>query len=296
MQNKLFAGFIITFNRPSILKATIQKVFNQTFPPEKLWIIDNSDGKETEEMIETLDQYPIVYYYLGYNAGPAYSAKFGLELAYQEGYEWVFWGDDNDPPLYGEVFEKLFNLIQIEDNVGAVGAVGQYFEKSTGKIKRVPTELLERKKNIDVDFIAGGYCFIINKSVLEKNIFPNQDLFFGFEELDYCLRIKRGGFRLVVNPEVFYEYRKRSNRLVVNNIDYVKKINLNREYYSLRNLLMISDHFGFFKMKILLYFKWSIKSVYGFKYGWSYGKKNFKIIWLAFLHFWKGIKGKTIDL
>ena len=70
-----FGGFIITYNRPELLIQTINSVFQQTFPPELLWIIDNSDNVDTEFRFKNFEDKRVRYFRMGYNAGPAGGAK-----------------------------------------------------------------------------------------------------------------------------------------------------------------------------------------------------------------------------
>ena len=291
-----FGGFIITYNRSEIILQTIHEIFAQSLPPELLWIIDNSDSLETDQAIASTFDSRLKYYRMGYNSGPAGAAVKGLELCGFEGLDWIYWGDDNDPPEEQDCFERLLaNRIE-NPYCGVIGSVGQFFDRNKGVIKRVQTRLLEKKKSISLDYVAGGKNMIISGEVARKGIAPDPNLFFGFEELDFCLKVKRQGYEIVVDCGLFLEARKRSNRLDFERPLYKRKSNLSREYYSLRNLLMISDSLTLNKMKAQLYLKWISKSFYGFRYGISYGVKNFQMIWLAFFHYWKGISGKTIDL
>ena len=47
-----FAGFIMTYERETILVDTIQAIFSQTVTPEKILIIDNSSTYNTKELIK----------------------------------------------------------------------------------------------------------------------------------------------------------------------------------------------------------------------------------------------------
>ncbi|PZX49806.1 GT2 family glycosyltransferase [Algoriphagus ratkowskyi] len=289
-------GFIITYNRPEILKDTIAKVFEQTHPPEILWIIDNSENLRTDHMIASLLDSRIKYHRMGYNAGPAGAAAVGLELCTEDGADWIYWGDDNDPPFRLDCFQRLLAIRDVNPYCGVLGAVGHFFDRKKGVIKRIQTRLLEKKEWIPVDTIAGGMCMIVSKDVVKAKIFPDKDLFFGFEELDFCLKASRKGFALVVDCGLFLESRKESGRLIFARPAYQKKSNLNREYYSLRNLLFISDSLTLNTMKRKLIGKWILKAFYGYRYGLGYGWKNMRLIFLALLHYYGGVKGKTIDL
>lgn len=294
--SKIFAGFIITYNRAEVLKETITKVFVQTLSPEKLWIIDNSEGNETEEMIKLLLTFPLEYVRMGYNAGPAGAAAKGLELVGNEGYEWIYWGDDNDPPFRLDCFERLLKIKDQIPNTGVLGTVGHFFDIKRGLVRRTSNEQLHQDKFLNVDYIAGGMCMLVNGDLARNGVLPNPNLFFGFEELDFCLKVKQQAFEVVVDSGLFLLAREASDRMGFIKPKYNKKDNLSREYYSLRNLLMIADSIGSKMMKFRLFVRWSLKMIYGYRFGFSYGGQNFKMIKMAFRHYLNGKSGKTYDL
>tara|TARA_R110002020_G_scaffold335371_4_gene550539 strand:+ start:105 stop:992 length:888 start_codon:yes stop_codon:yes gene_type:complete len=289
-------AFIITYNRPEVLIQTIDSVFLQSYPPDFLYIVDNSENLETDHAIAGLLDNRIKYFRMGYNAGPAGAAAKGLELCTQDGADWIYWGDDNDPPFRSDCFERLLYIHDAHTFCGVLGAVGHFFDRKKGVIKRIQTRLLEKKDWVEVDSIAGGMCMLVSAEVVKAGVLPDKDLFFGFEELDFCLKVSRKGFALVVDCKLFLEARKETGRLDFERPAYQQKKNLAREYYSLRNLLYISDTLTLNAMKKRLVLKWFAKAFYGYRYGLGYGWKNMKMIFLAFWHYFKGIKGKTISL
>lgn len=289
-------AFIITYHRPQILLDTIKAVFSQTHPPDFIWIIDNSENLETDYAIASLLDSRIRYYRMGYNAGPAGAAAKGLELCSKEDANWIYWGDDNDPPFRSDCFERLLAIRDVNPFCGVLGAVGHFFDRKKGVIKRIQTRLLEKKDWIEVDSIAGNMCMLISGEVAKAGIVPEPSLFFGFEELDFCLKLSRKGYSLIVDTSLFLQAREMWGRIEFERPTYKKKKNLSREYYSLRNLLYISDSLTLKSMKKNLIKKWFFKMFYGFRYGLRYGFSNMKMISLAFLHYSIGVKNKTIDI
>ncbi|SDA96343.1 Glycosyltransferase, GT2 family [Algoriphagus alkaliphilus] len=289
-------AFIITYHRPAILLKTIHSIFSQTNPPEFIWVIDNSSNLETDQAVASLLNPKIRYHYMGFNAGPAGAAAIGLKLCELDGADWIYWGDDNDPPFRSDCFERLLAIRDVNPFCGVLGAVGHFFDRKKGVIKRIQTRLLEKKEWIEVDSIAGGMCMLVSADVTKQGILPDKDLFFGFEELDFCLKVTRKGYSLVVDCKLFLEARKDTGRLQFERPAYQLKKNLSREYYSLRNLLYISDSLTLNTMKMQLILKWTAKAFYGYRYGLSYGWKNMRMIFLAFWHYFREVKGKTIDL
>ncbi|TFV97265.1 glycosyltransferase [Algoriphagus kandeliae] len=291
-----FGGFIITYNRPEILLQTIDKILSQTYPPEILWVIDNSENLETDHAIASLADDRIKYYRMDYNAGPAGAAAKGLALCANENLDWIYWGDDNDPPFCQDYFDQLLRISYDKPFAGILGSVGQFFDRKKGVIKRIQTRLLEKKETLEVDYVAGGMCMLVSGKVAREGISPNPNLFFGFEDLDFCTKVQSKGYKIFVDCKLFLNARRFHDRTNFKRPNYQKKVNLNREYYSLRNLLYISDSLTLASMKKRLIQKWLLKSIYGFRFGLGYGLKNFRLIFLAFYHYKKGIMGKTIKL
>lgn len=280
--DKQFGGFIITYHRPEELLNTIHQVFAQSCPPQKLWIIDNSLDQLTQLAIQDLSDPRLVYYGVGYNAGPAGAAKIGLELLEKEGFDWIYWGDDNDPPPFPDTFERLFLLIQSNKDlkIGQVGVVGQRFDPYRGKTVRLKDKELEESSFVTVDTISGNQSKIINSAVIREGIMPSPDLFFGFEELDFDLKMGRGAYLSLVDSTMFLELRKKYQRVQFERPVYTKKssTSISREYYSTRNLLWILR-----KNRLMLAYGINIgKSIFkmliGFRFGWNYGVLNMNII------------------
>lgn len=173
--------------------------------PDFLWIVDNSEGLETDHAIATLLDSRVRYHRMGYNSGPAGAAAKGLKLCEQEGADWIYWGDDNDPPEFGDTFERLLSIRNEDPFCGVLGAVGHFFDHKKGEIKRIQSRLLKKKTSLSVESIAGGMSMLVHRDVIKAQVFPNADLFFGFEELDFCLKAKRKGFTLTVHSFLNYE-------------------------------------------------------------------------------------------
>jgi glycosyltransferase involved in cell wall biosynthesis len=76
----MYSIFIITRNRSNILKSTIEEIFKQTFPPDSLLIIDNSDDEDTQLMYEQTNDSRLQYHKVGYNSGPAGAAAIGIKI------------------------------------------------------------------------------------------------------------------------------------------------------------------------------------------------------------------------
>ncbi len=293
MKYKL-AGFIITYERHEILTDTLSKIFNQTYPPEKIIVVDNSESTNTQELIIALNNPSIEYFRVGYNAGPAGGAYLGLKKLAEQGYDWIYWGDDDDPPDLMNIFEILIKIGESSTKCGCLGKLGHNFDKLKGEVKRTPDEELYKKGILKVDNIGGNMVKIINGSMVrDYSIYPDPELFFGFEELDFDLRIKSIGYNLYVDRELFLEHRTKHNMLgfkrerKTNNLSW-------RNYYSTRNLIIILKKNNYYLALIIIVFKTFLKMILGFKKGYRVGWFEFKNQGLALLHGLFSVKGLKV--
>jgi GT2 family glycosyltransferase len=271
-------------------------LFSQTVPPEKVLLIDNDEQESGREVVEQLSDFPVAYIAMDYNSGPAGASKKGLEQLASEGYQWIAWIDDDDPPYFPDVFEKLLQLAQTNPKCGCVGVVGQYFDRKKALMKRVPNSLLNGNGILEVDTIAGGMIKLVNSNfVKEQLVLPDASLFFGFEELDYDLQMQKAGYKLLVDKALFLQHRIYHNRLYIEKIAIKKsERQLVRDYYSSRNMLYILKKNRLFRALFYTFLRIAYKCVITFKYGFSQGMVNLKYQSKAILHFIFGSYGKTI--
>jgi GT2 family glycosyltransferase len=284
MSNKRFAAFVVTFNRAEILMDTLHKMFTQTLPPEKVVIVDNGATDETKKKLDEL--YPQVHYVkMGYNAGPAGGDKVGLEILAKEGYHWIFWGDDNDPPPTPDTFEKLVTLGEsYGEKCGQVGMVGCRFNKYTGLMQRIKSEELRKTDYIEVDTVGGGQCKIVNGRSVLKGIITEEKLFFGFEDLDFDLTQQEAGYKILVHSGLYLAARDRWDRHEVPKTVARKKDEsiLWRDYYSIRNALFIMKkhrlHLAWLSFLTVSVGKSLLSYKHGMRYGTLVTRNTFKAV------------------
>jgi len=290
----------MTFERPMEVGSTIKKLMEQTLAPQKILIVDNSNSFDTDDLIRSIGNEKIEYYRVGHNSGPAGAAHIGLRKLTEEGYEWIYWGDDDNPPKKDNDFEKIFNVVDRAKGVyGRIGIVGKRAGKFNPLTARTSifrnTEL--RNEIMEGDCVAGGSVLVVNSAVVKNGALPSEDLFFGFEELDFCLQVRRAKFKIIFDAGAFLTDRKESG-----NADPLYKWSgrsfgdssrLWRQYYSTRNMLKILLKNGLWAALFLNIGKTIVKGVYGFRFGWKFGICNFRVQKLALTHFFSGKYGKA---
>jgi GT2 family glycosyltransferase len=279
-----FAAFIITKDRPYELIETIKLLLSQSFPPNYILVVDNGNKTESKDRINVLNDTRVSHYSIGYNAGPAGGAYWGMKLLFEKGYDWVLWVDDDDPPRFDNLIEDLFDIVHHNDNkyLGMIGAVGERFNRNRGKLVRLKDEQL--KGFLEVDTISGNMFPLVSKRTFDIGVLPTKNLFFGFEDLDFGLSIKRAGLKIITSGDLHLKHRKLAGRLnLKKNTNFKRSINsIWREYYSVRSLIYIL----LYKEKSLLgtiscISRNLVKCFVVFTYGLSYGKKSSLMILLG---------------
>ncbi len=299
-----YAAFVMTYERPGELKQTIGKLMAQSVPPGYLLVIDNSISSHTEEMMGEITSNTIGYLRTGYNAGPAGAAKIGLHSLSSMGFDWIYWGDDDDPPQDDLELEYLFkgihDLKEKGINAGIVGGKGGRFNAVTGRLKTLSNDELKQGPYLEVDAVPGGHAMLVNVEVVEAGLLPDEKLFFGFEEFEFCLRVKKRGFKIFIPTEKWlkerYDAGHTDPKYRWKGTSFGKTEMVWRGYYSTRNLLEIYYKNHFFLALVLLFVKTLAKMGLGFAFGKRYGREHFRVQQMAIRDFFKQDFGRKDDL
>lgn len=236
------SAFIISFNRPKILRDTLERILQQSRPPDHILIVDNGNSRETEKTVREYAEQNVIYHALGDNMGPAGASAYALKRLSDEGYEWIYWGDEDDPPEFPDIFERLLEIaVHAEPDVAGVGAVGALFDWKTGESKRLPDEALVGTP--EVDLIGGNSQFIIRARAVQVAGLPDSRLFFGHYEPEYTLRVRKAGFRFLIDGPLMWKHREKKGRLKFNRrrsliAEYPFPL-IWRRYYRTRNYIFM---------------------------------------------------------
>jgi hypothetical protein len=155
---------------------------------------------------------------------------------------------------------------------------------------------LQNDGSLCVDNIAGGMSKIVRSEAVKTSInFFDKGLFYGFEELDFDLSIKKMGWLLMVDRSLSLRHRLHYDRMGIKIKRGTKKKveKLWREYYSTRNILYILEKNRYYQGLFVFFLRALVKLFIGFRYGFNYGYKNMKFVGLGMLHFIIRKKGKT---
>ncbi|MGB9612606.1 MAG: glycosyltransferase family 2 protein [Candidatus Margulisiibacteriota bacterium] len=95
-------------------------------------------------------------------------------------------------------------LIEFMDNHPTVGACGPKLLNTNGTIQRQGGILGKKfwlsQKPIEVRFLVGA-CLMVRREVIEKVGILDENLFFYNDDLDWCLRIRKAGWKIYYLPQ-----------------------------------------------------------------------------------------------
>lgn len=242
-----WGGFVVTYRRPEALRRSLDRLLGQTRPPEHLWVMDNDPDRSARDVVRDLSG-RVAYRSLPDNPGPAGAAAAALEalLDLDRDVSWFYWGDDDDPPEAQDTIERLLGLASPNRKapVGAVAAAGVRWDWWSGRPVRLADDELDGA--VELDAVGGGMQLLVHRDAVEAVGLPNARLFFGLEDYEYCLRIRRAGYAILADGARIRARRARRDRL-----DHTPQRRATprgglhtvpRDYYATRNYVYSMGH------------------------------------------------------
>ena len=240
-------GVLVTYRRPVAFAETLAKLASQTVLVDHLIIVDNDSDPQVARIART---FGATYVDARANTGPAGGIALGMEAVLERAgdNDWLVLIDDDDPPSHHEVIQQLCTFassrLRADDRTAAVGLVGARYDPKRGILIRVSDEQLSGP--VSVDYIGGNQFPIYRCRVLNEVGVFDRDFFFGFEEAEFGLRLRRSAYRLYVDGDVWREDRQVKGRLDLHRGSLKTGVRSAawRRYYTIRNAIAIARRYG----------------------------------------------------
>ena len=96
---KKVAAVVVTYNRKNLLLENVQSLLGQTFSDVQIIIVDNNSSDGTQDVLQQfIERKQILYFNTGANLGGAGGFSYGIRLAVEAGYEYIWVMDDDCIP------------------------------------------------------------------------------------------------------------------------------------------------------------------------------------------------------
>lgn len=186
---KSVCAVIVTYNRLDVFKKSLQGIIDQTYTPAAIVAVNNNSSDGTREYLESFAEHPIVKPLhieenIGYPGGIEQGMKYGRTLGDFDYYLIM----DDDTFHENDTLRKLVDKIE-EHGFGIMGLNGMNIKLGT-KRGIVSSEAVTE---CDYVLIDGA---LVTRDVVNKVGMPNEKLFLMAEDWEYCLRIRKNGFKV----------------------------------------------------------------------------------------------------
>ena len=236
-----------TFRREEALQSLLTAVGQQTILPKLTIVVDNASSDRCARAVASLAaQNPhlyLLYVDAGDNTGSAGGTAIGMKLVLDQAadHDWIMRCDDDQLPPAPDFFETVLTAGQrclaLDPSMGGLGRNGARYDTRSARLVKPPHD--PDRRFVPVDYLATNWFPIYRvRSVRDVGVFRS-DLFFGFTEFEYGLRMGRGGYHLyrLDLPEHNRKGPRATNRRL--------EAPTWRRYYSLRNHIVISrEYYG----------------------------------------------------
>lgn len=171
------------------------------------------------------------------NQGYAAGVNKGIKKAIADGYELFVVGNPDiklDKLDLSDSLDKfdLFGFAMHQQGKTYYGGAIDSLRMSGGLINIKP-----KTRFSTVDFVSGSLMFI-KKKVIDKIGFFDDKYFMYYEDVDFCYRAKKAGFKVGIDSKIVYEHYETSQN------------NPKKEFYLLKNRLRFLLKYGSYKQKI----------------------------------------------
>lgn len=247
MRQVVVYAVVVTYKRKEMLSKVLDSLNKQSYPLGKIIVIDNNSQDGTQDLVcsleGTLNNVSIDYYNTGDNLGGAGGFEYGFHQAETGDYDFLWLMDDDLSPE-SDCLEKLvsatvdaeivqpmrFNL----DGTCAELSPVEYDLKTPWRINPKITTVVElaATRKLSESFLISGIPFegpLISRQVISAIGFPNPNFFIFNDDLDYAIRARKAGFKVICQPSA------RAIRLLVNN--------QNTDLLSWKGYFMLRNHF-----------------------------------------------------
>lgn len=187
--NEKVAGVVILYNPQA---EVIGNIYTYVHVLDKLYVVDNSE-KVNEGLVSELRNIPqVVYLKNQENMGIALPLNRCLQMAYEEGYCWL-WTMDQDSCFETNMAQKLWrNLLKIIDSKVALYAPFCITKK---------TVFIETNKVEDVKSVITSGS-LVNVTIAQQLGGFDEALFIDEVDHEFCYRVRKNGYKILLDKSI----------------------------------------------------------------------------------------------
>jgi len=237
------AAIVVTYNRKVLLKECIQKLQAQTQPLDIL-IIDNASTDGTGDLFEKCSD-NLHYYNTGSNLGGAGGFSYGIKLAVEKGYQYLWILDDDTMPTSTALEKLVEEDRRLNSNYGFLSSKALWKDESICTMNIQKKTKWEKVKNFESEQLVQYASFVslyIKAETVKEVGLPYKEFFIWADDWEYTRRISKSNKCYFVPDSVVHHW---CNSNVGANIITADVDRLDRFKYMYRNDVVMYRQDGF---------------------------------------------------
>ncbi|WP_083784396.1 glycosyltransferase family 2 protein [Janibacter sp. HTCC2649] len=238
---------VVTFARPATLDSMLSALGRQTRRPDHILVVDNGSDVEVSRVAA---MHGAEYADSGDNIGPAGGNALGMSLLLPRAADgdWLLFIDDDDEPADDSLLQRLETFgkdaAASDPRLAGVGIGGSLYRRQWGVFHRLEDH--ELTGAVELDVLFGGSLPMYRVDVIREVGAFDEQLFWGFEEAEFGLRLRSLGYRLCAPGPLFLEARRLAG--TQGDSGGPRRTPLDkaawRRYYSVRNSTVLARRYG----------------------------------------------------
>jgi GT2 family glycosyltransferase len=241
------AIILVNLNQEDLTRTCIESLLRVTYENLEIVLIDNNSSDGSGRRIH--DRYPaITYHHLEMNLGFAGGNNTGMKIALDHKADFIMLLN-NDTEVSPDCIQPLVVLAAKEPAIAAqCGKIYMFSDKRklwyAGGTMDIPRAHASHRgiwqedrgqfDDVEDTGFASGCMLFVSRGVIENVGMLDEGFFIYHEDVDWCLRMKRRGYRVVYNPQARIWHKVSST----NRIDSPFYL-----YFTMRNkILLVRKH------------------------------------------------------
>ena len=207
------AVIVLNWNRPELTDRALEALRRLTPPAPRVLVVDNGSTDDSVARVSRLHP-EVEILPLGENRGFAAGMNAGIRHVRSDGLRYV-WLLNNDTEVESSALTEMLAVADSDGRIGAVGSVlsplGASSEQPVfgGRVRwwlglsghvRVPPSIEEP------EYLVGA-SLLVRCDAIDEIGGLDEAFFLYWEDTDYCLRLKRAGWRLAVAERAIVHHR-----------------------------------------------------------------------------------------
>jgi GT2 family glycosyltransferase len=240
---------VVTYNRAALLTRMLAGLAALDHKPDAVIVVDNASTDHTATVLDGVTDLPLQVIRPEENLGGAGGFHAGVEAAFEQGYDRIWLMDDDVVPA-PDCLDVLMALD--EDCLMAVreDTSGRLVEKAAVSFDlRNPLKIKPKTAMVETAYGARDRMpalveiqnvafegFLVRRRVVDAIGLPDPAYFIFYDDVDYALRARRAGFRLLAVRDA----------VLVRQLDFDQQHDLAgwKGYYMYRNLFTVHLRYG----------------------------------------------------